>query len=385
LKSVLAACSTQFAPLLRAMLDELSDGALLLFAATRWDQHNARSRRRGLWGRSELQWLTAGAPRSNGVELTREGESRFVGIVELEVASLCDAAEFVRTHTSSFLFIAERVDLSDDRVRAIFAAAFSTRTAGVDWGSVVGLIGTHAAGSIRVSGNFDDPEAAIDVFLPAELFAKLGERASLPSVPALEASALDWLSRWCADRRSGGRPVSITIDTLDNPGWSLKVELNSDEFADVPQTTSASTSNPDDWTTLRLERGRFEGFGGPHSLGNLLAGLGRFTSAAEVGPPGPQLSWLTRWYAAQCDGDWEHDSGVRIATLDAGGWELQADSSANAQFQFSGPASTRTMRASETDWMVIDVQRDKFRARGGESNLAAMIRAFASVVAEQRA
>lgn len=34
---------------------------------------------------------------------------------------------------------------------------------------------------------------------------------------------------------------------------------------------------------------------------------------------------LQRWYAAQCDGDWEHQSGVRIETLDNPGWLVKVD------------------------------------------------------------
>lgn len=34
---------------------------------------------------------------------------------------------------------------------------------------------------------------------------------------------------------------------------------------------------------------------------------------------------LQVWYAAHCDGDWEHVSGVRIASLDNPGWSLQVD------------------------------------------------------------
>jgi hypothetical protein len=32
------------------------------------------------------------------------------------------------------------------------------------------------------------------------------------------------------------------------------------------------------------------------------------------------LARLQAWYAAQCDGDWEHQHGVRIETLDNPGW-----------------------------------------------------------------
>jgi hypothetical protein len=28
------------------------------------------------------------------------------------------------------------------------------------------------------------------------------------------------------------------------------------------------------------------------------------------------LDFLHRWYAAQCDGDWEHEFGIRLTTPD---------------------------------------------------------------------
>jgi hypothetical protein len=37
------------------------------------------------------------------------------------------------------------------------------------------------------------------------------------------------------------------------------------------------------------------------------------------------LEELVRWYAAQCDGDWEHSYGIAIDTLDNPGWRLKVD------------------------------------------------------------
>lgn len=37
------------------------------------------------------------------------------------------------------------------------------------------------------------------------------------------------------------------------------------------------------------------------------------------------LDFLQRWYAEQCNGDWEHEFGVRLATLDNPGWVLSVD------------------------------------------------------------
>jgi hypothetical protein len=37
------------------------------------------------------------------------------------------------------------------------------------------------------------------------------------------------------------------------------------------------------------------------------------------------LTWLQAWYASQCNGDWEHEYGVSIETLDNPGWLLKLD------------------------------------------------------------
>lgn len=35
------------------------------------------------------------------------------------------------------------------------------------------------------------------------------------------------------------------------------------------------------------------------------------------------LSFLVDWFDRNCDGDWEHDTGVRINTLDNPGWTVK--------------------------------------------------------------
>ena len=34
------------------------------------------------------------------------------------------------------------------------------------------------------------------------------------------------------------------------------------------------------------------------------------------------LQFLVEWFARQCDGEWEHESGIRIETLDNPGWAI---------------------------------------------------------------
>ncbi|GAB2811337.1 immunity 53 family protein [Lentzea nigeriaca] len=37
------------------------------------------------------------------------------------------------------------------------------------------------------------------------------------------------------------------------------------------------------------------------------------------------FEFFQRWYAERCNGDWEHEFGVEIKTLDNPGWHVVAD------------------------------------------------------------
>jgi hypothetical protein len=76
---------------------------------------------------------------------------------------------------------------------------------------------------------------------------------------------------------------------------------------------------------------------------------------------------LQRWYVEQCDGEWEHEYGVVIETLDNPGWQVRIDLAGTG---LSGRTLDRTEEArSETDWLVYWVADDRFHAAGGPSNL----------------
>ncbi|WP_083448670.1 Imm53 family immunity protein [Actinoplanes rectilineatus] len=37
------------------------------------------------------------------------------------------------------------------------------------------------------------------------------------------------------------------------------------------------------------------------------------------------FGYVLRWYSEQCDGDWEHEFGIRLESLDNPGWNLRID------------------------------------------------------------
>jgi hypothetical protein len=93
------------------------------------------------------------------------------------------------------------------------------------------------------------------------------------------------------------------------------------------------------------------------------------------------LGWLQAWYAAQCDGDWEHDCGVNIATLDNPGWSVEIDLK-----EALSPDSTLIEGKrddSETDWLRYEVRDGRFIGFGGPLNLSELLQIFRAGVTKQ--
>ncbi|MGW7456070.1 immunity 53 family protein [Streptomyces sp. NPDC054787] len=94
------------------------------------------------------------------------------------------------------------------------------------------------------------------------------------------------------------------------------------------------------------------------------------------------LAWLQDWYAKQCDGDWEHEWGVKIATLDNPGWTVQVDLE---ETDLEGREYPRqdVNRTSE-DWVWAWTAEKTFHAACGPGNLSealAIFRAWATASA----
>jgi hypothetical protein len=86
------------------------------------------------------------------------------------------------------------------------------------------------------------------------------------------------------------------------------------------------------------------------------------------------LEALQEWYCSQCDGDWEHEFGMTIETLDNPGWEV---SIALAETPLEGRAFTPVKRPQGgEDWISCRVEGSTFRGSGGALNLAEIIRIF---------
>ncbi len=97
-------------------------------------------------------------------------------------------------------------------------------------------------------------------------------------------------------------------------------------------------------------------------------------------PPDPSspLRRLCRWYQLQCDGDWEHDFGVSLSTLDNPGWRVKINLT-ETSLELRAFDSLKIERSPD-NWIHADIRTDQGRtiwsAAGGPGNLEEMITLF---------
>jgi hypothetical protein len=79
--------------------------------------------------------------------------------------------------------------------------------------------------------------------------------------------------------------------------------------------------------------------------------------------PRGELDRLQRWYEAQCDGDWEHEWGAQIETLDNPGWAVRISLEETSLAWRTYPRTD--FRRSDSDRVMARVSDDVFQASCG--------------------
>ena len=86
------------------------------------------------------------------------------------------------------------------------------------------------------------------------------------------------------------------------------------------------------------------------------------------------LHWLMKWYDRQCDGDWEHQFGVKIETLDNPGWSIQI-SIQETELQDKNFLDVIIERTNK-NWIFCKVRNGFFEGSCGSLNLPEMLQFF---------
>lgn len=86
------------------------------------------------------------------------------------------------------------------------------------------------------------------------------------------------------------------------------------------------------------------------------------------------LEWLQNWYLSQCNGDWEHEYGIKIDTLDNPGWTIYIDlTDTRCENKSFVPMN---LRKDEQDWIQCNVVDNQFKGAGSALNLIKILNVF---------
>jgi len=89
------------------------------------------------------------------------------------------------------------------------------------------------------------------------------------------------------------------------------------------------------------------------------------------------LEWLMAWYAHHCDGDWEHQYGVSIETLDNPGWTITIDLN-GTPLEGRQFATLENNIDSDISWWACRLEGQQWRAACGPGDLGKVIDIFRS-------
>lgn len=83
---------------------------------------------------------------------------------------------------------------------------------------------------------------------------------------------LVWLQAWYASQCDGDweHGEGISIDSLDNPGWRVRIDVGRTDLADRTFDRKTIERGEHDWIQAWVEEGKWEAACGPLNLGEAL-------------------------------------------------------------------------------------------------------------------
>jgi hypothetical protein len=82
---------------------------------------------------------------------------------------------------------------------------------------------------------------------------------------------IKWLSDWYKSNCDGDweHTYGVLIETLDNPGWKIKIELTDSRYEGIEFSTELNNGE-DDWYQVKCDGLSYEGYGDPDKLDVLI-------------------------------------------------------------------------------------------------------------------
>lgn len=74
---------------------------------------------------------------------------------------------------------------------------------------------------------------------------------------------ITWLEAWYQNNCDGywEHSYGIKIETLDNPGWHVKIDLSETDYVNLKPEELRQNTGDNDWIICLIENGVFNGYG----------------------------------------------------------------------------------------------------------------------------
>ena len=96
-------------------------------------------------------------------------------------------------------------------------------------------------------------------------------------------SPIDFLMAWYRSQCNGTweHAYGVTIETLDNPGWMVTIDLTDTALQNAPMQAISQERSETDWMSCKVDHGRFRAAGDAHKLPALLQAFQDWAMAAS--------------------------------------------------------------------------------------------------------
>ena len=85
-------------------------------------------------------------------------------------------------------------------------------------------------------------------------------------------TTLQWIQAWYQTQCNGDweHSFGIKINTLDNPGWHVTIDLNETSLQGLTIPSTLADHSEEDWYVFKIENSKYEANGDPSKLTFLL-------------------------------------------------------------------------------------------------------------------
>ncbi|EKO13451.1 Imm53 family immunity protein [Leptospira kirschneri] len=199
----------------------------------------------------------------------------------------------------------------------------------------------------------------------------------------MKRDIFDWLVQWYSDQCNGIWELEnqIKIDTLDNPGWTIEIGLKSTQFENF-ELKPISIRNEDEtnWYVYSIKNSVYDAGGDSSKLPVLIEIFQSIWENKEfvLSPESETMfSWLMKWYQSQCDGDWEHEYGLKINTNKDQAWQVEIDIRFTELHDFE--LDTALEQKGTNNWYSFSIKDGRFLAEGDSKKLPVILEKFKEI------